>query len=259
MSKSQKKGDNYYPLRWKVADFVENIIILHRTRAALAIAALGILFVIIGLFALGWRPWGSSDETAGAEPTEEADIEVPPHDETTLEEELAAATDTVRPIATPEQAALTTPGTVIELGTNTMRLTGGLPDDVAADVSVARALELFDDREFLDVQLLGDFADDGQITIRIVEPLFIGDSTEVNPDLTALFADIATAVRSNAELSVEVVGHAPDQALSETRAQIAADQLIVQGIAANIVTSRGAGGSERIPDFASRVDFILSQ
>ncbi len=260
MSKSQKKVDNYYPLRWKVADFVENIIILHRTRAALVLAALGIFFVIIGLFVLGWRPWGSSDETAEAEAAEQVTNDVPQHDETTLEQELAELPeDTVRPIATTEQFALTTPGTVIELGSTTMRLTGGLTNDVAADRSVARALELFNNREFLDAQVLGDFGDDEQITIRVVEPVFLGDTAEINPDLTPLFVDVADAVRSSGEWTVEVVGHTPDQALSETRAQAAADQLVAQGVAANIVTTRGAGGTERILDFNSRVDFILTQ
>lgn len=249
MSKSKKKGDDYYPLRWKAADFVENIIILHRTRAALLIAALGIMCVILGLILVGWRPWSSGEETATEEEVTEQVVEEDPVEEVT----------TIRPLANDVEVAGTTAGTVIELGPTTMRLTGGFSDDVAADVGVARAIELFTDREFLDAQLLGPFSDDGELTIRIVEPLFIGDTADVNPDLAFLFSDVAAAVLSSGEWTVEVVGHAPDDALSQTRALTAADQLIAEGVVANIVTSRGAGSSERILDFQSRIDFILTR
>ena len=71
MNLGRDKGDEYYPLRWKLADFAENIIILYRTRAALVLAALGVLLILIGAFIVGWRPFSSDDADVVTDVTEE--------------------------------------------------------------------------------------------------------------------------------------------------------------------------------------------
>ncbi len=260
---NKNKGDDYYPIRWKFADFVENIIILHRTRAALAIAALGILLVLIGLFVLGWRPFGG-DEVAGTDapdtsevvnvPAEHDGDEVPPEDP-------ADPTTSIRPIATDQQAELTTPGIVIELGATVMRLTGGAANDAEADAFLGIATQLFPNREVFDSQLLSPtFENNGDIVIRVVEPtLFDAGTDDLNPELNSLIAEVATVVRSSGNQTVEVVGHADGGPLSLARAEAAADQIVASGVVANVVTASGVGNSEPVLDTPTeRIDFVIS-
>lgn len=269
MNAGKKKGDDYYPLRWRVADFVENIIILYRSKAALFIAALGILLVLIGLFVLGWRPWSSDevadpidDNVAETSDIDETGTDQPETDQSSTEETTTTALDasnTDRPIASDQEVAFTTPGTVIELGPTVMRLTGGHPSDEGAERSLAIAVDLFPDREVFDAQLLStSFPEDETITIRIVEPtLFIEDAAELNPAFLSLFDDVADVVFSNGDFTVEIEGHDIRQRLSERRARAAEEQLIAAGVVPNIVTNAGFGNTMPIPEFASRIDFII--
>ncbi len=258
MSRTGKKGDDYYPLRWRVADYFENIIILHRTKAALGIAALATLLVLIGLFVLGWNPFGSDDsvveppaDTERIEPDEIIDDVVPAGG-------INPATAS-RPIADSQQVQLTTPGTVIELGPTVMRLTGGHPNDAAADRSLLIATDLFVDREVFDAQVLsGEFPETEQIVVRLIEPtLFAEGTAELNTAFVSLFDDVASVVFTRVDVAVEVTGHNNDVQLSAERARAIADQLIAVGVDEDIVTISGRGDAEPIGDFDSRIDVVI--
>ena len=252
-----KKDDSYYPLRWRLADFVENIIILHRTRAALAVAGLGALMIFVGLLIFGWRPFSGDDE-AIANPRAEL-TETTVDDSGVAEAQFGRGT-AVRPIATPEDVQQTTSGSVIELGPTVMRLTGGFSSDAAADLALSQAVELFPNRELLDAQVLSDqFRDTDQVVIRVIEPnFFLEGSSELNPDLVGLIADVATTIQSRDGWTVEVAGHGASEALSSERAQAAADQLVANGIALDTVTVSGRGNSEAIPGTLGHIDFLLN-
>jgi len=46
--------DDYYPFRWKVADFFEDLFVLHRTAVVGVLALLGLGFILLGFLVLGW-------------------------------------------------------------------------------------------------------------------------------------------------------------------------------------------------------------
>ncbi len=270
MSAGRKKDGDYYPLRWKFADRVENIVILYRTRAAVVIAALGLLLILAGIFIIGWRPFESDDDATNQDQTEIVDGA---DDAPTQEESIGVAANgqgsatqngdlvtgqTRRPIATDAQLRSATSGVVIELGAAVMNLTGGFSSDEAADAAFMRATMLFPTREVLDSQLLSDeFVPTDDVLIRIVDPLFAEDTAELDPALVPLITDVATAIGSSGELTVEVVAHVPRLLLSQDRAQVIADQLVADGIASNIITVTGRGNTEPLPGIPSRVEFIL--
>lgn len=255
----KKKGDDYYPLRWRLADFFENIIILYRTKAAIGIAILAILVVLVGLVILGWNPFSSDD---GNNPDQVAQVE-----DGTGENQPAGGlpeidpATAIRPVADAQQLQFTTSGNVIELGPTVMRLVGGQPSDEAADRALAIAIEQFPNREVFDAQLLSNqFSGSDEIIIRIVEPTLFADGTaEINPAFLPLFQDVVSVIFSNGNFNVEVTGHNNDQALSMDRAQAAGDQLIALGVSSNAVLVTGLGNSEPIDTFTSRIDFIVRE
>ncbi len=267
MSPKSSKNSDYYPLRWKVADFVENIIILHRTRVALIAAALGVILVIIGVFVLGWRPWGSGAETDQILDEEGIVSEIADQDSTNPDSGPENPDETVeidpgtvsRPVATDAQLEFTRSGIVIELGSRTMRLSGGSPSDEAADSGVQFATELFPNRELLDAQVLStEFSETDEIVIRLVEPnLFATDTSSLNPDLSALIADVVYVARTVGYQTVDVVGHANTGELSSLRADAVAEVLVNQGLSPETVTSFGLGNSEPIPNFPEYIDFVI--
>lgn len=285
MSAGKNKGDDYYPFRWKVADFAENIVILYRTQAAAAIAALGIIIVLIGVFLLGWRPFSSDDTATAPDQAEvsnddtpevvddDADLDdapidgdtddsggaEPDADDTEPEPESNPFEGALRPVATDEELQFTRPGTVIELGATVMRLVGGFNSDASADASFEFATELFPTREVFDGQLLSEeFTETDEIIIRLAEPgLFPERNPQINFELEQLFVDAVAAIEANPGRTVQVVGHAQGGPLSVNRATAVADELISRGIDPAIVTSVGLGDSEPIPEIPDRVELRL--
>lgn len=270
MAGKSSKDDQYYPLRWKVADFVENMIILHRGRFALAVAVFALALIGLGVLILQGDLIGedepqeivdedgvvseaatsSSDTTATNSPTtSETQAELPPPiDPSTV----------TRPVATAEQVASTTAGLVIELGPRTMRLTGGAPSDSLADTFFDQAVSLFPNREALDDQLLSNqFPERSEITIRIIEPaLFVGEGSDLNPDLSGLITEVSGVALTTLS-DIEVVGHANTEPLSVARAQSVADALVEVGTLPDTVTVTGLGNSEPLPGVPERIDIIL--
>lgn len=252
MSSRPHKDDDYYPLRWKFADAVENIIILYQTKAAIAVAAFGLVFVIVGLLLLGWRPFGSdADEAVSQDPARE--LSEP--------QDLSIDPDSVRrTVATDEQVATTKSGAVIELGPRTIRIVGGAASDEAADANAAVTLNLFPGREILDDQLLSQaFGTNNEITVRVVEPgFFLGEGAELNSELISLISDVAEAVRRNdAGNAVLVVGHAPTGPLGTERAESVANELINLGLTIEQVSFTSVGNSEPLPGVESYIEFLL--
>lgn len=261
----KKKGDDYYPLRWKFADFFENIIILYRTKAAIGIALLGALLVILGLLILGWNPLSSddvaNDDTPEAQVEHDRDDRGDPENLANPQAAEIDPTTVTRPVADAQQLQFTTSGNVIELGPNVMRLVGGQPSDEAADRALAIALEQFPNREVFDAQILSNqFSESDEIIIRLVEPtLFVDGTAELNPAFLSLFGDVMGVVFSNGNFNVEVTGHDNDQQLSAARAQAAGDQLVALGVSQSSVISTGLGNSQPIDTFTSRIDFIIRE
>lgn len=281
MNAGRDKGDEYYPLRWKLADFAENIIILYRTRAALVLAALGVLLILIGAFIVGWRPFSSDDADVVTDVTEEvADDGVFDDGGISQEEALGVTADddlvagddanssdatfstiegNIRPIATEGQLRFVQPAVVIEVGPTVMQLTGGFPSDAAADDAIARATTLFPTLEVLDSQVLHEsFAETDELLIRLGDPtLFVAETATLNPAFLPVVADVATAVLASGDISVEVVGHYPGPVRSTNQARAIADELIAQGVDANRISSVGVGNTDPVPGFDSRVDVIV--
>lgn len=252
MSSRPHKDDDYYPLRWKFADAVENIIILYRTKAAIAVAVFGMLFVFFGLLLLGWRPFGNDEEAIAQDPV--ADV---------VEEELDFTIDpdsVRRTVATEEQAVTTKSGAVIELGQRTIRIVGGAPTDEVADEIARQTVGLFPNREILDDQLLShQFGQTNEFTVRVVEPgFFVSESSELNGEFISLVADIAEAVRRNdLGSTVLVVGHAPTGPLGTERAEAVSNELINQGLTIEQVSYTSVGNSEPLPGLDSYIEFLL--
>ena len=289
MAEGRKKGDEYYPLRWKLADFVENIIILYRTRAALFLAALGVLLILVGAFIFGWRPFGSDDDEVtpvdtdtveavaddgelddGGISQEEAlgiptdDDDAVPGDDASVDGVPNDATNStiegnIRPIATDAQLRFTQQGAVVVLGPAVMQLTGGFPSDAAAEDAAARANALFPTREVLDSQVLHEtFAVTDDLLIRLGDQeLFAPETAELNPNFIPLISDVTAAIQSSGDVTVEVVGHYPGPLRSTNRARAIADQLIAQGIARDIITVTGAGNTQPVPGFDTRIDVFI--
>lgn len=253
MSSKPRKDDDYYPLRWKFADWVENIIILYQTKAAIAIAVFGVLVVLGGLVILGWNPFSGGDDEVVAQNDEVADVTEAPAPT------INPATVN-RPVATEDQVLSTTAGTVIELGPRTMRIVGGAPTDEVADAALDLAVMLFPNQELLDAQLLStQFGETTEVFIRVIEPTFFqGETADLNEELSFLVGDVAEAVRVNPNgATVLVVGHAATGPLSIERAESVSNELISAGLTMEEVSFTGVGNSEPIPGAESRIEFIL--
>lgn len=248
---SSPRDDDYYPLRWKFADAVENIIILYQTKAAIAVAVFGVVFVSLGLMLLGWRPFGSDIEEAVAQD---------PADAIALDGSETGGVSVSRPIASTEQIESTKSGAVAELGLDTIRFTGGAASDAAADEYITLVTGLFPGRQIVDNQLLSSsFSESTEITIRIVDAgMFQGEGSVINSEFTTLIADISQAVQFNtAGNSVLVVGHAPTGPLSTERAESVANELLNQGLPVEKVSFTSLGNSEPLPETDSYIEFLL--
>ena len=278
-SNKNQRDPDYYPLRWKFADFVENILILHRTRAAIAIALLGVGLVVAGLFILGWRPGGSEESAAAnaanadteitddnaaediaddltnadgdAEAIEGQDVEASPAE--------AAEDGAGRQAATPEQLLVTPSGTVAEIADDTIRLVGGLPSEAAADRSLDLITEFFGTFEVVDDQVVNEeFDEPDAIFVSIVEPtLFAEQTAEINPRFFGVFDAISDYSFANGELSIEVRAHVVGQQLSDDRAEAVTDQLVASLVEPETISAAGFDGGGLVDGQTSRIDFLI--
>lgn len=278
------KPDDYYPFRWKVADAVEDVLLLHRSKAIGVIALLGLAFILIGFFLLGWGGTTSQTDTAAPNTTTPATSE--PVDAGTTDTEASsttsptttaaptttASTTTAAPTttastttaapesaraATPEQLATTDAGSIVEMTPTRITISGGLEDDAAADEIVELVAATFAGIDVDDQLVVDDsFAGASGLTFRLsAADLFGYNSDDLNPAYYPLIDQLAATIVDATDWQVEVSGHTDDsgpaegnQRLSERRAASAAQRLIAQGVAADGVTSIGRGESEPIAD-----------
>ena len=280
------KTDDYYPLRWKIADTVEDIFVLHRSKAIGVIAFIGLAFIVFGFFLLGWGGTNSttnttspSSPTTSAAPVDDdendddaTETTAPPITTTTTSTTAAPQTTTsttttaaptttttiaasARAAASAAQIAATEGGPVIELSTTSIKLIGGLPDDAAADEVVELVESIFPDLAIEDLQVIDEsFADTETWKFRLSAPdLFGYNSDNLNPTYLPLIDQLADASVKAETWSIEVSGHTDDsgpapgnQRLSERRAAAAANRLVSQGIPAASVTSVGRGEDEPV-------------
>ncbi len=95
------KDDDYYPFRWKVADFFEDLFVLHRTAVVGVLALLGLGFILLGFLVLGWGQGDSTEELAteartaaeGDNPAEESPTSSVANDGITTEEAIGIDTE----------------------------------------------------------------------------------------------------------------------------------------------------------------------
>lgn len=270
----KKKDDSYYPLRWKFADSVENIIILHRTKAAIAIAILGIALVIAGLSILGFFGSDDSDESADGNPVTEqttagdpddltqadgdADAQLP-NDDNIIEGGAEDDVNNSRPTATDEQLLLTPSGTVIQISGDTVRLVGGFPSEEAADESLDLIIDFFGDFEIIDDQIIGDGFDDlDSLLISIVDPTLFADQTaEINPRFFGVFDAVSDLIFVNGNFSVNVRAHVEGQELSDIRAEAVTDRLVSALVDPEIISAAGFDGADLAAGQTSRIDFLI--
>ena len=283
MSDDDQKSaaEDYYPLRWKLADFAEDLFVLHRTAVVAILALFGLGLILLGYLALGDGQATTetvTDQTSGLERTASAGIDDDDAPTTTIDvasEESATSssttpssaptteaptTTTTVPVSTraatsPEQLAATTPGAIFELTPSAIRLIGGLPDDSMADENIELAERFFPGIAVEDQQVVdASFPDPEVVTMRLSAPdLFGYNSDDLNAAYLPLIDQIAVAVAASDSISVEVSGHTDDtgpaegnQRLSERRAASAAQRLIAQGVPSAQVTSVGRGEDQPI-------------
>lgn len=99
--------DDYYPIRWKVADFFEDLFVLHRAAVVGVLALLGAGFILLGFLVLNGGE-STTETTSGAREAAEVEVSTTSQTPTTIEDNDGDAdTD-----AAEEAAATTEPSTV---------------------------------------------------------------------------------------------------------------------------------------------------
>ena len=298
MNKRQH-SDDYYPVRWKIADGIEDMFVLHRNTVVGALALLGTLAIVFGLLIFDR---GDSTTTETAAPTttineaaadtdddnEEAEAEAetttttaaPETTTTTAAPETTTTTTTTTTTAAPARAATeaqiasTENGRLIRLTDTTVEIIGGVPNEDAADSTLAVAADTFPELSLTDSQLVDAQFEDGPVTFRIDAPdLFAYNSDDLDPIYLPVIDQLAAAIIAQG-WSVEVGGHtdsagpdAGNQALSEGRAASAAARLRAQGVVPESITTVGFGETQPIADNATeagrlanrRVEFVINQ
>jgi outer membrane protein OmpA-like peptidoglycan-associated protein len=295
--KGTPRDADYYPLRWKLADFVEDLFMLHRTAVIGLLALVGLAFITLGFLAFGWGSNGPTDiETAEPTPatlnlpsTTAPSTTIAPTTTSTsttaapsaTTPTIAAPTTTEAPVSSraatsPQQLSTTEAGAVIELSPTVARLIGGLPTDALADDTVSVAAAIFPDLEIQDSQVVDEsFPAGANVTIRLSAPdLFVYNRPELNTAYFRLIDQLAAAAIAEEGWKIEVSGHTDDsgpadsnQRLSEGRAEAAAKRLIDQGVSADRVTSVGRGEDQPVAPNSSdagqlanrRVEFALTE
>jgi outer membrane protein OmpA-like peptidoglycan-associated protein len=281
MSKEEiPKDDGYYPLRWKLADFVEDVFMLHRTAAIGILALVGLGFIVLGFLSLGWGSNGSTETAATASTTSStspssttATTAAPTTTTSTSPSSTTAAPVTTSPPTTaaptttteepvsrraptsPQQLSATEPGRIIELSLTSARLVGGLATDALADDMLNVVRTVFPDLEVDDSQVVDEsFPAATTMTIRLSAPdLFAYNSDELNNAYLPLVDQLAAAAIAQENWKIEVSGHTDDtgpaggnQRLSEGRAAAAAQRLIDQGVSSDRITSVGRGEDQPV-------------
>lgn len=267
----------YYPLRWKFADAVEDVFVLHRGKAIGFIAVSGLAFIVVGFLLLGWgstrvktdtaastsqpsEPSPSSSDASSSNVSSSTSPTTITKSTTSTTTSSTTSTTTIAPpsarAATSEaELAATEPGAVIELSTATVRVVGGLPDDEKADEAVALAEAIFTDMTVEDLQIVDQSFDEPDVVrFRLSAPDLFGYNSDVlNATYVPLIDRLAEAIVAAETWNVEVTGHTDDsgpsegnQRLSDRRAASAAQELISRGAPAAQVTSIGLGEDEPI-------------
>ena len=293
---SEGKSPDYYPLRWKVADAVEDLFVLHRGKAAAGVLLLlaGLIFgfiVFTGGGDDGDAELATTDGTTSVAPTtSEASTTVAPttteSTTTTVAPTTTEATTTTTTTTTiaevsaraPENDAerdATSPGAIIEMGPSTVRLVGGFATDREADETLTLANAVFPGVDVVDDQLVDESYEAVEgITFRLsAADLFGYNSDNINGTYLPVIDQLAAAMVAADTWQVQVTGHTDDtgpsdgnQRLSEGRAQAAANRLIDQGVATDRITVLGLGEDQPIETNSTeagrlanrRVEFVVT-
>ena len=293
---SEGKSPDYYPLRWKVADAVEDLFVLHRGKAAAGVLLLlaGLIFgfiVFTGGGDDGDAELATIDGTTSVAPTtSEASTTVAPttteSTTTTVAPTTTEATTTTTTTTTiaevsaraPENDAerdATSPGAIIEMGPSTVRLVGGFATDREADETLTLANAVFPGVDVVDDQLVDESYEAVEgITFRLsAADLFGYNSDNINGTYLPVIDQLAAAMVAADTWQVQVTGHTDDtgpsdgnQRLSEGRAQAAANRLIDQGVATDRITVLGLGEDQPIETNSTeagrlanrRVEFVVT-
>ena len=287
MNKRQH-SDGYYPIKWRVADAIEDLFLLHRNTAIGVLALLGLGAIIVGLLLFdGDQNTVTETSSATTQPVQDdAAIEttstttssttttVAPETTTTVAPETTTTTTTPRTPANEGVVNATESGRLLRLTDTTVEVIGGLPNNAAADDTLAIAAETFPDFTIDDLQIVdSSFTDDAPLTIRIDAPdLFAYNSDNLNPIYLPVIDQLAASIIAEG-WSVEVGGHTdasgPDdgnQVLSEGRAASAASRLRDQGVNPELITTVGFGETQPIGNNATeagrlenrRVEFVIT-
>lgn len=288
--KDLEDNDEYYPLRWKLADAIEDAFLLHRAAIAGLLLLVSIVAIAAGFFV--FNSGSTTTETAA----NETSSSTPPGNEgsssssidttttvpetTTTSTTSSSSTTTAAPTTTtttttvsprrsddPLTVAATEPGRVLRLSANSVEAIGGLPDETSADDVVATAQGIFQDLPIEDRQIVNEsFLDDGSLRIRLDAPdLFAYNSDVINATYLPAIDALASQIIAEDWL-VEVGGHTDasgsdegNQRLSEGRAQSAAQRLFDQGVDPATVTVVGFGESQPIASNATEAGRLLNR
>ena len=297
MNKRQH-SDDYYPIRWKIADGIEDMFVLHRNTVVGALALLGTLAIVFGLLIFDRgdstttetaAPTTTINEAAADTDTDDDNEEAEAEAETTTTAAPETATTTAAPettttstttstttttttatiparAATEAQIASTENGRLIRLTDTTVEIIGGVPNEDAADSTLTLAAETFPDLTLTDDQFVDAEFEDGPVTFRIDAPdLFAYNSDDLDPIYLPVIDQLAATIIAQG-WSVEVGGHtdasgpdAGNQALSEGRAASAAARLRAQGVDPASITTVGFGETQPIADNATEAGRLANR
>lgn len=280
----RNKSDDYYPLRWKIADATEDVFLLHRATAIGVLALIGLGAIVAGLLLFDS---GDGTTTETASPSTTGTAAPVADDEEGLHEADTSSTSTTTTTAAPETTtttqapettttaapettttttvsarastdadvlANTTAGRVFSLTQSSVDVIGGLRDEAAADEALELASSIFPTFSVEDEQVVNpDFEDESSILVRLDAPdLFGYNSDALNSTYFSAIDQLAAGITENG-WTVEVGGHtdnvgptAGNQRLSEGRAASAAARLVAQGVDPAAVTSIGFGEDQPI-------------
>ena len=274
--------DDYYPLRWKFADTVEDLFALHRGPF---IAILGL--IVIGLLLLGFLALSQGQNTVestsitvdNGDATASGDdgstdtttpTSVAPSDDDLQTTVPTTLVPSLRAVESDAELDETTPGALFEVTPTSVRLLGGLQTDAMADDAVERAEKYFPNLSIDDQQRVDpSFPPLGQVTMRFSGPNLF-NSSAINETYLELIDELAAGITTE---SIDVIGYTDDSGpaagnlrLSEGRAQTAANRLIAGGVPAAQVASAGLGEASPVTTNATeegrlmnrRVEFVVS-
>lgn len=285
----------YYPFRWKVADTVEDLFLLHRrTLIAATVVLLGA--VVVGVIVLNGDSSVDTTAPGTVDSIPDAGDTTDPNttsSSTTTTEPTTTSTDTTttalatttttttieestRPVPTPEEIEAAQAGAIVEMSPDSVRLVGGLPSEVVANETIRVVEQIFPGIEVLDQQVVdSSFSQPEALMFRLSAPDLFGYNSDVlNAAYFPPIDQLAEALIEAEFWSVEVVGHTDDSGdadgnrrLSERRARAGANRLIDQGVDEDRVSVFGAGEDDPIADNATdagqqtnrRIEFVVTE